>query len=230
MFLWTAFTIGLFGSLHCVGMCGPIAMAVGGQQRQFAWKNAMLYNIGRSITYGVLGGVVGLIGKGLFLAGFQKTMSIGIGVALLAIALFSINVESKILNIPLFNRFMFSLKSWLGRLLNKRAMGASFSVGLLNGLLPCGLVYMAVVGALSTGNVLSGMGYMVLFGLGTFPMMLVTGLAGNFASLKIRNLLRRAYPVFLVFFGLLFLFRGLNFHIPGDFFFWEKMPEVPMCH
>jgi len=230
MFLWTAFTIGLFGGLHCVGMCGPIALAVAGQDRRFALGNALLYNLGRVVTYSVLGAMIGLLGRGLFLAGFQKGMSIAMGVALLVIAAFSINVETRLLNVPVINRLIFHLKSALGRLLKSRGKSAAFGIGVLNGLLPCGLVYMAVFGALSTGSVPSGMAYMALFGTGTIPIMLLTGFAGNLASLRVRNFLRKLYPAFLLFFALLFLFRGLNFHLPGDFFFYEKMDDLPLCH
>lgn len=229
MYLWTAFTIGLFGSLHCIGMCGPIALAVGGQRRH-VWANGLLYNLGRTVTYTFIGGLIGLLGKGLFIAGFQKTMSIAIGVALLLIALFSINVETNLLKIGSFNRLIFSLKSGIGRWMERRGLAGTFAVGILNGFLPCGLVYMAVVGALSTGEILSGMAYMALFGLGTLPLMTAASLAGNFASLRFRVIFQKIYPAFLVFFALLFLFRGLNFHVPGDFFFWEKMGDVPMCH
>ncbi|MFQ5448415.1 MAG: sulfite exporter TauE/SafE family protein, partial [Saprospiraceae bacterium] len=217
MFLWTAFTIGLFGSLHCVGMCGPIAIAVAGQNRRFAVGNALLYNLGRVVTYSVLGAVIGLLGQGLFLAGFQKGMSVAMGVVLLIIAAFSINVETKLLDIGLVNRFIFQLKSALGRLLKKQGKSSAFGIGLLNGFLPCGLVYMGVFGALSTGSVPSGMAYMALFGVGTIPIMLLTGYAGNLASLRVRNFLKKLYPACLIFFARLFLLRGLNFHQPGDF-------------
>ena len=232
MYLWTAFTIGLFGSLHCVGMCGPIALAVGAGSGRKASRigNMLLYNFGKTLTYALLGGVIGLLGKGIFLAGFQKTLSIATGVLLLTIALFSINVETKLLKIPALNALVFRLKTQLGRLLQNHARPTAFAVGALNGLLPCGLVYLAIVGALGTVGVISGMAYMALFGLGTMPLLLLTGLAGNWAGLRARRFLRKASPVFLVLFALLFLFRGLNFHVPRDFFFWEKMSDVPMCH
>jgi len=243
MYLWTAFTIGLFGSLHCIGMCGPIACALpnangaGPGSGRLAplgsavLGNALLYNLGRTLTYSLIGGMMGLVGRGLYLAGFQQFMSIGLGVLLLVIALFSINVEANLLRLPGLNQLVFNLKSNLGRLLKGSGVNTSFFIGLLNGLLPCGLVYMAVVGALSTGGIGSGMAYMALFGLGTVPLMLATGLAGNFAGIKFRTALRKAYPAFLVLFAVLFIFRGLNFHVPGDFFFWAKMgDEMPMCH
>ncbi len=229
MYLWTAFTIGLFGSLHCIGMCGPIALAVGGQ-RSNVWVNGLLYNLGRTVTYSLLGGIIGLLGQGLFFAGFQKSMTIAIGAALLLIAVFSINVETKLLKVNVFNRLFFNVKSGIGRWIQQQGFAGTFAVGVLNGLLPCGLVYMAVAGALSTGELLSGMAYMALFGLGTLPLMTVVSLAGNVVNLRFRIIFQKIYPAFLIFFAMLFLFRGLNFHIPGEFFFWEEMQDMPMCH
>lgn len=213
--------------MHCVGMCGPIALAAGGQGR---FANALLYNFGRTVTYGLLGGLIGLVGKGIYLSGIQKHIAIGIGVGLLSVAVFSINVEAKLLKISAFDQFVFRLKSGIGRWLKSRGGAGAFTVGLLNGLLPCGLVYMAVVGALSTGHWFSGMMYMALFGLGTFPLMLLANLFGGLLSWKARTLISKLYPAFLVVFALAFIVRGLNFHVPGDFFFFEKMQDMPMCH
>lgn len=232
MALWTAFSIGLVGSLHCVGMCGPIALALpySGQSKWAMLGRILLYQFGRIATYAALGLMIGLIGKGVFLAGFQAQLSIGLGIILLVAALFSINIESKLLRVPV----IFRLNNW-----TKKKMGAylgqskpqSFAViGLLNGLLPCGLVYMAIVGALASETIWYSAAYMVLFGLGTLPLMLATSLAGQFIKLKWRNRLRRIVPVFLVAFALLFIFRGLNFEVPLGFSFWEEWQDAPMCH
>lgn len=230
--LITAFTIGLFGSLHCVGMCGPIALALphGGQSRWMAIWKVLLYNLGRTVTYVLLGVLVGLLGEGLFLAGAQKWLSIAIGIGLLAVAIFSIPVESKLLRWPLVGRGYLLLKSALAKLLGKNSQLAFFQTGLLNGLLPCGLVYLAIVGAVSVGSVSGGAVYMLLFGLGTIPLMLATAFAGQMVSLKIRNRLKKLYPVFLVSLAALFIFRGLQFAVPKDFSFWEAMQNMPMCH
>ncbi len=230
MILWTAFTIGLFGSVHCVGMCGPIALAVGSQGKKDLLLRALLYNLGRIGTYALLGLIIGLIGRGLFIAGFQKYLVIALGLALLLIALLSINVENRLLSLPVVEKFYFTLKSRLGRTLQSRSPLAPLSIGFLNGFLPCGLVYLAIAGAVSTAGILEGAAYMALFGLGTWPVMLTSVFFGNMLSLRLRNFLRKLYPAFLVFFAILFLARGLNFHIPGEFFFWDQMDNLPMCH
>ncbi len=232
MALWTAFTIGLFGSLHCIGMCGPIAMSLPYQAptKLKVAGNALLYNFGRIVTYGALGAIIGLLGQGVFFAGMQRWLAIVMGILLLVIALFSVNVESKMLSLPLLDRFYFQLKSKLGTLVKERSQSSLFWLGILNGLIPCGLVWLAIVGAVSTGSMVDGMAYMMLFGLGTLPLMMVASLAGSWAGLRFRNFFKKLVPVFLMFFAILFIFRGLNFYIPPDFNIWEAMQYVPMCH
>ena len=231
MALWTAFTIGLLGSLHCVGMCGPIALSLPyqGSHRWHTTGNVLLYNIGRVATYGLLGLFIGLVGRGFFLAGFQSYVSIGLGILLLAIALFSINVESRLLRFT----FMQQLNSWVKRqlagLLRQRGPGKLLLIGMLNGLLPCGLVYMAIVGALAAGSIVNSALYMALFGIGTIPLMFATALAGQFIQLKWRARLRKLVPVFLVAFAVLFILRGLNFDVPTGLQFWNDMQNAPMC-
>ncbi len=232
MALWTAFTIGLLGSLHCVGMCGPIALSLPyqGGHRLYAAGNVLLYNLGRVVTYSLLGILIGLFGRGFFLAGFQSYVSIGLGIALLLVALFSINVESQLLRLPAMQRLNAWVKARLGGLLRQRGPGKLFLIGSLNGLLPCGLVYLAIVGALASGSILDSVLYMGLFGLGTIPLMLATALAGQFIKLEWRSRLRKLMPVFLLALALLFLFRGFNFDVPLEFRFWEDMQNAPMCH
>lgn len=231
MYLWTAFTIGIVGSLHCLGMCGPIAMAIPYQAKN-KWLtaiNIMQYHLGRVITYAILGGLIGLLGRGIFLAGMQKSFSVGAGIFLLIMAVFSLKLSSNLVSIPVVNRVFFWVKSAMGNLLKNKSPSSILFIGMLNGLLPCGLVYMAIVGALSTGEVVKGMGYMALFGLGTVPLVLLASVAGTFASLRLRNTLRKLVPVFLVAFAVLLIMRGLNFDLPANFSFWEATENQQMC-
>jgi sulfite exporter TauE/SafE len=170
MALWTAFVMGLVGSLHCVGMCGPIALSLPyqGRQKWIAAVNVLLYNFGRIATYALLGIIIGLFGRGFFLAGFQSYISIGLGVLLLLIAFFSVNVEGQLLKIPGFQKLNSWVQGQLGRLLRQKGSGKLFIIGSLNGLLPCGLVYMGIVGAVTTGEIVHSALYMASFGLGTF--------------------------------------------------------------
>jgi uncharacterized protein len=232
MVLWTAFGIGIVGSLHCVGMCGPIALALPYQRgsRLHALGNVMLYNTGRIFTYALLGAVIGLAGRGLFLAGIQSWMSIALGVLFLVVALFSINLESRLVRLPAIRQLNTWVQATLGKLLRRQDSASMFGIGALNGLLPCGLVYMAVAGAVTAGSTAEGAAFMALFGLGTVPMMAAVAMAGQFISLRWRNRVRKLLPVFLVTFALFFIARGLNFTVPADIRFWETMQDTPMCH
>lgn len=215
-YLWTAFIIGLAGSFHCVGMCGPIALALptnfnSGFQITFS---RILYNLGRIFTYAMLGAVFGLFGKAFALAGFQQAISIALGVLLLAMALFSINLESNFITIPFFVKFNGFIKSKLGKLLKVNKQSSLFFIGALNGFLPCGFVYVGLVGAITTGTVINGALYMALFGLGTFPLMFATSMLGSILSIKTRNLFRKLTPAMFILFACLFIIRGLNLGIP----------------
>ncbi|MCB0653432.1 MAG: sulfite exporter TauE/SafE family protein [Saprospiraceae bacterium] len=230
--LWTAFTIGLFGSLHCVGMCGPIAIALPykKENKLVMLASGLLYNLGRVTTYSFLGLFIGFIGKGVFLAGFQQWLSIGLGILMLIIALFSIPVESKIYSLSFVQKPYAKLRSLLGRFLTKNSWQALYLTGVLNGFLPCGLVYLAIVGAVSMASLEQGVAYMALFGLGTIPLMLMVSLAGSVVSIRFKTVVRKLYPVFMVAFAALLIARGLNFEVPRTFNFWETAQEVPMCH
>lgn len=230
--IWTAFIVGLLGSLHCVGMCGPIALAMP-FQTQNRWQttgNILLYNSGRILTYSLLGTLIGFLGQTIALAGLQIYFSLGLGVLMLVVAVFSINIESHMQRIPLLFRLNTWVKERMAVLLRKEKLKTLFSLGMLNGLLPCGLVYLAIVGAVATANVWQGALYMALFGAGTIPLLLSTALLGQFIPLKWRGQLKRMLPVLYLFFALLFIARGLNFEIPDQIRFWEIGNNVPMCH
>ena len=230
--LWTAFMIGLGGSLHCVGMCGPIALALPQQagNQWLAAANVLIYNLGRVFTYILLGFIIGTIGKGIFIAGIQGYFSIALGILLLLVALFSINVEKKIVALYPIQRLQRWVGKNLGYLLKQNSRFGLFSIGVLNGLLPCGLVYMAIIGALTTGNIWSSGLYMGLFGAGTIPLMMATALAGQFITINWRNRIRRLFPLFLIAFAILFLVRGINFIDALDWRLWQNTGDLPACH
>jgi len=232
MALYTAFILGLAGSLHCIGMCGPIALALPYQAKSH-WAtagNVLLYNGGRILTYVILGFLLGVIGQTFAVAGVQTYLSIAMGAIILLAALFSVNLEYQLLKIPLLNRLNQWIKIRLGVLLQRQQGSSLFTIGLLNGLLPCGLVYMAVVGALTAPSVVEGGAYMGLFGLGTLPMLFSTAMFGQFINLKWRVAARKLVPFVLVGMAILLLMRGFQFDVPHDFRFLKMSEEVPMCH
>ncbi|MCU0359213.1 MAG: sulfite exporter TauE/SafE family protein [Bacteroidia bacterium] len=214
--LWAAITLGLLGSFHCLGMCGPIALALPIHQQNSLQKffSVLLYNVGRALTYGVFGVFFGLLGQGFFVGGFQQALSVGIGALILISVLYSMLFSKGLFKVNTINGFVFKLKSKFAELFRLKSTSAIFLIGLLNGLLPCGLVYIAIAGATATGNYLNGALFMFAFGLGTIPMMLSVSLFGQFIQLKYRNILRKAVPVFVSVMAILMILRGLNLGIP----------------
>ncbi len=214
--LYTAFILGLLGSFHCIGMCGPIAFAlpIDRTSKGKMIFQTMLYHLGRLITYSLIGVLFGVIGKGLYLAGFQQRLSILMGI---------IMIITVIIPISIFNRFNITkpiykligkVKQQLGLYLHKKSNKSIFLIGFFNGFLPCGLVYMALIGSIATSNAILGASYMFLFGLGTVPMMALAVYAGNFLKVSLRNKIQKAIPIFIVIIGLLFILRGLGLGIP----------------
>jgi sulfite exporter TauE/SafE len=212
MIFWTAIILGLAGSLHCAGMCGPLALAVPvvSTTRAEFIAGRLAYNFGRMLTYCVLGVVFGLVGRTLVLAGVQRWASIALGIALL-LGLIS---SRKLAVWQPVTALIGRLKSSMAALLNQRSHIAVMSLGFLNGFLPCGLVYVACAGASTAGSVASGMLYMAAFGLGTFPMMLGIGLSGQLMPTGVRLQLRKAIPVCVFLLGSLLILRGLSLGIP----------------
>lgn len=214
--LSSALVLGLLGSLHCLGMCGPIAFMLPLDRESTAKKTTQLfiYHAGRLLAYGVIGVLFGFLGKGLSLFGVQQKLSIGIGVLMILLVL----IPAKYLNghkilTPIYS-ILGKVKSKLGAELKKKTPDAFLTIGFLNGFLPCGLVYMALLGAIAMGNPLQGGLYMMLFGLGTVPLMSAVvyskGLFSNSLKFKIQKLI----PVFVVIIGILFIVRGLGLGIP----------------
>src|SRR5688572_1841346 len=214
--LYTALIFGLLGSFHCVGMCGPIAFLLPVDRTNNFKKlgQIFLYHFGRILAYSILGLVFGLLGKSLNLFGFQQQLSIIIGVLMLLV----IFLPQKTFNKYNFSKPIYKIiskvKSALGKELKKKTPDTFLTIGFLNGFLPCGLVYMAVFGAVASGNALQGSAYMALFGLGTIPLMTSAIYLGNFLNVQLRQRIRRAIPIFVVFIGCLFIVRGMGLGIP----------------
>ena len=214
--LFSALVLGMMGSFHCAGMCGPIAIALPLHGNTFLQKNfgGTLYNIGRTLTYGIMGALFGLLGQGIEMIGFQQWISVIMGALMIVSVLFPALFRNQYsLDKSLFS-FVGKLKKSIGKMFAVRSFSSLFFIGLLNGLLPCGLVYIAIAGAIGTGGTVEGALYMILFGLGTIPMMLAISLAGNMMGLALRNRINKLIPVLVVVVGLLFILRGLDLGIP----------------
>ncbi|HXI53326.1 MAG TPA: sulfite exporter TauE/SafE family protein [Candidatus Saccharimonadales bacterium] len=212
MELWTAFLLGLAGSLHCAGMCGPLVMALAKVQPASAGRTAgrLCYHLGRIVVYGLLGAVFGSIGHIAVANGFQRWLSIALGLVLLAGLAASAKAQ---LAAPLYKWVGWWKHSAAG-LLQRNSLGGQAVLGALNGLLPCGLVYVAAVAAAATGHPLSGGAYMTWFGLGTWPMMLGIHFAGHrflpVARFSVGHVTRAA----VLLMAALLILRGLGLGIP----------------
>ena len=212
MIFIAAFITGLLGSFHCAGMCGPIALAtptigVSLWQRVFG---KLLYNFGRIFTYAVIGALLGAFGWGMKLAGLQQSISIIAGILMIGAVVLS---SSKIKQM-LPSSLLFFKGSLMAKLFKQQTYTSLFAIGLLNGLLPCGFVYLALLGAVATQQVWQGAMYMVLFGLGTLPMMFSIAMAGQLLSVGVRNKINRFTPYAAVFIGCLFVVRGMGLGVP----------------
>ena len=216
MELWTAFMLGFLGSFHCVGMCGPIALALPGNSTKkllFA-TNRLSYNVGRITTYALIGLLFGLLGKGFVLAGLQKSLSVALGISIILMAFLPAAFSQAVNPAGKLGRLVSWLKKKMQLQFRRRSYLSVYTIGLLNGLLPCGLVYLAAAGAITQTNPGLGALYMAAFGAGTLPAMLALAFAGNFLSIHWRNGIRRVMPVVTIVVGLLLIVRGLELGIP----------------
>lgn len=210
-----AFFMGLFGSVHCMAMCGPLVLALSAGEPCSPWQlvcRKILYQIGRVMTYGVLGLVMGAIGHLFEGRGWQQGIALFTGLLLVGTGLFSLFGKRIHRFTHLQQRFVSPLTRWVGYWLYRP--GGHFVVGMLNGLLPCGMVYMALAATLSANSVSGGGLFMLLFGLGTWPAMLLIALLGSFTRARMRFNFAFWLPMICLLMGGWFLLRGAGLDIP----------------
>lgn len=214
--LISGFMLGLTGSLHCVGMCGPLSLALptahlsaGGR-----WFSLLLYQLGRILVYSLIGGVLGFAGSRFFLASYQQTLSIVLGGLMIGFALLYFRGRGSFQPAFLQQVFLPVQRLLIGALRSANGPLGFFYVGMLNGLLPCGMVYLALAASLALQSPFAGMGFMAAFGAGTAPAMLLVAAAGTALSQRLRVSFKKIIPVTLVLAGALLVIRGLNLGIP----------------
>ena len=211
----TAIILGALGSAHCIGMCGPIALSlpVVADNNYSKFLGALLYNAGRVLTYACIGLLFGLAGKSFSLFGFQQILSVSMGVIIILFLIFPPKKNLLTQNKP-FASFFADIRNKIGILFTKRNYSSLFMIGLLNGLLPCGLVYLAIAGAVATSDPLKSSVFMASFGLGTLPLMWAIAFFGSFINLHTRKILNKAYPYMMGIMACLLIIRGLGLNIP----------------
>lgn len=230
--LYTALILGLVSSLHCVGMCGPIAMMLpyseavdSATARRMRWRvffETFSYNIGRVITYTFLGLLFGFLGKGLAVVGFSQVISILFGLIFIVLAFKKHGLEQ--IDAFLNRHFAQKIRRAFNQFMKDRS--GFFALGMLNGLLPCGIVYWAIATSLMTFTPVEGAAYMFLFGVGTMPLMLATVLASRGFH---RSAVRRFYkfiPLYQFALGVFLIYRA---YMIDPSVFWMLTP-APLCH
>lgn len=220
-----AFVMGLIGSFHCLGMCGPIAMALpmGHRNNSSRLLGGVIYNLGRVFTYSFLGLVLGLAGDLLISPKIQNVVSITFG-ALIAIYLLLPSKTKTALRISPNQALLVRLRKQIAKFLYIENNSSLFGIGMLNGLLPCGMIYLALTSSFLAGSAVKGSLFMFSFGIGTFPTMLAAVFFGSFVNQHIRSRLRKLVPVFLFFMAALLIVRGMNLGIP------YLSPSIPLHH
>lgn len=214
--LYSAFIFGLISSFHCVGMCGPIAMMLPVDRTNEAKKVTQIitYHLGKLTSYGLIGLIFGLLGKSFYLAGLQQQLSIILGILMIVVAVVPEKVFAKYnFSKPVY-RIITKIKSSLGQHFKNKSYGSLFIIGLLNGFLPCGMVYVAIFGAIAMQSVSLGILYMILFGIGTIPLLTAVVYLSNILSLSFRQTIQNMIPLVAIIIGMLFIIRGLGLNIP----------------
>ena len=231
--LGSAFVMGLAGSLHCIGMCGPLALALPVSHKNDLSRvtGGLLYNSGRIFSYSLLGLLFGTLGSFMFTAKWQSLLSIALGSLILIYLL----VPKRWFHYSAHNSFskpFVFLRQELGKLFHAKKLSSIFFIGVLNGYLPCGLVYLALASSVVTGNPLAGVMFMLFFGLGTLPMMFSAVFMGNYLNQSLRQKIRGSIPFLLLIMAVLLILRGMNLGIPfispqiND----EHQSHVAGCH
>lgn len=229
MEIWSGFIVGLAGSLHCIGMCGPIAIAlpISDNSGFKIFISRVLYNLGRAVTYALLGGLFGLFGSRIVLFGLQQDISIILGAAIIIYISLPRKIKNQISETFFYRRMVNLLRGSFLKLTSNKSILSFLWIGMLNGLLPCGFVYVGIAGALMTTSALNGVLYMALFGLGTFPIMFAASMMGRIINVELRKRINRILPALGVLLALLFILRGLNLGIP---FISPKAAGNPLQH
>lgn len=212
----SGFILGFIGSFHCVGMCGPIALAIPRRKpgKASALIDNLLYNGGRIITYSFIGLLLGMLGRGLRIAGLQENLSLYIGGAILIYILIPTSIKRKAETMPMISGALLKLKKRLGLLLRPKSAFGLVSLGMINGLLPCGLVYMGLAGSVALSTALDGALFMAFFGLGTIPAMTAIFMSGELVTLDIRKKINKMIPIAIASIAILMMLRGMSLGIP----------------
>lgn len=205
--MWiTALILGFTGSFHCIGMCSPLALAVT-SMKGHVLLNRFLYNAGRILVYGFFGAAISTAGTLLPISGFQNLLSVVLGVILLVIGITGISGVSIPFLTDFLQRFSSFLKLRFSMLLKRKSYTTTFILGSLNGILPCGLTFIALSYCLTLDGPLDGFAFMLLFGAGTLPVMFGLTAVISLIVTKFHLNMRRVTTAVLILSGCLLIAR-----------------------
>ena len=227
---YLAFSMGLMSSFHCVGMCGPIALALPTQKGSNLLKftGLLIYNAGRAFTYALLGLLLGSIGSSIIWLGYLRYLSVFSGVLILGYVFWPTHLDRHFHTPHFWQKFIQRIKNSMVEMLRSKSLFGRFSLGILNGLLPCGLVYMALISSIATGGPLNGSIFMLMFGAGTLPVMMAVGFFKQWFTVSLRAKMRKLTPVMLALAGILLVARGLFIQYPTS---TQKTSQaITICH
>ncbi len=226
--IFTALLIGLAGSLHCIGMCSPLIMAATAMKPS-VFLSRFIYNAGRIFTYALLGTIVASIGMTLPAGNYQNLLSIILGLALLLIALGAIRNT----NIPFVSGILQSisnkLKTVFSKYLNSKNYRSLFILGSVNGLLPCGLTFLALSYCLTLQRPIDGFYFMLLFGVGTLPVMLGFTSILQFLIKQFHFDIKGISTGMLILSGVVLIARVFIVELPHATSFKEGVIDIVMC-
>ena len=228
-----AFGLGIAGSLHCLGMCGPLVLStsnVGRADIIGKLTHVGFYHFGRIMTYGLLGVLFGSIGHIIAIGSFQKVFTILSGLILILIFLMSLDLEKLLFKSDSYRNLFYKVHQKISDKFSNLMQQSPFYIGVFNGLLPCGLVYLALMGSLTTGSPAVGWLFMIAFGVGTLPMMLSVHLGFTMFQFKGLRSLRKVFPVLHLIMGLYLIYRGWMVDMPMEMDFYSAIKNPIMCH
>ena len=228
-----AFGLGIAGSLHCLGMCGPLVLASNQAHRTDTMGRLLhvgVYHFGRVMTYGLLGILLGSIGHVIAIGSFQKVFTILSGLILILIFLMSLDLEKLLFKSSSYRDAYYRVQNKISGLFSNLMKKSPLFIGIFNGLLPCGLVYLALMGSLTTGSPAVGWLFMIAFGAGTLPMMLSVHLGVTMIQFKKVGSLRRIFPILHLLMGLYLVYRGWVVDMPMEMDFYSAIKNPIMCH
>lgn len=237
MEILAGFLLGFLGSFHCAAMCGPIAISLPSSNK--SKLNFLLerfsYNIGRVITYSLFGMIFGFFGERIFMAGFQQLISVIIGIVILFYLVKPLLKQnsSNLFSIQNSGSSFSFFKNIFAKFYSKNSKLSLLGIGILNGFLPCGFVYIALSGAVAMRSPMNGALFMMFFGIGTLPLMLGISMSKSFVSLQLRRKINKLSPAIALIFALIFIIRGLNLGIPylsPKLEPTQKSTEQVICH